>query len=68
MHKLIIQQFQYSFSDMMRGSNSKKLEIENKLLKEELKELQNTELIKSLAKSLERISKGKFITRKELGI
>lgn len=53
---------------MMRGSNSKKLEIENKLLKEELKELQNTELIKSLAKSLERISKGKFITRKELGI
>ncbi len=53
---------------MMWGSKSKKLEMENKLLKGELKELQNTELIKSLAKSLESISKGKFITRKELGV
>ena len=68
MHKLIIQKFQYSFNDMMWGSKSKKLEMENKLLKGELKELQNTELIKSLAKSLESISKGKFITRKELGV
>jgi len=50
----------------MHNGNLKKMEIENKLLKEEIKELQNTELIKNLTKSLERISKGKFITRRDL--
>ncbi len=44
------------------------LKKENKLLKEEIKELKNTELVKSLRASLERISKGKFITKKDLGI
>ncbi len=52
----------------MHNGNAKKLEMENKLLKEEIKELQNAELISSLKKSLERISKGKFITKKDLGI
>ncbi len=52
----------------MRDRNVKKLEIENRLLKQELKELKNAKLIKDLRKSLERISKGKFILKRDLGI
>ena len=48
----------------MHNGNLKKLEIENRLLKEEIKELQNVELVKNLTKSIERISKGKFVTKK----
>ncbi len=51
----------------MQNGNLKKLQIENKLLKEEIKELENTELVKSLMKSIDRISKGKFITKRDLG-
>ena len=52
----------------MHNDNLRKLKIENKLLKEEINELQNAELVKSLKKSIERISKGKFITKRDLGI
>ena len=52
----------------MHNGNLRKLEIENKLLKAEISELQNAELVKSLNKSLKRISKGKFVTKKDLGI
>ncbi len=47
----------------MHNDSVKKLEMENKLLKEEIKELQNAEIVRSLKKSLERISKGRFITK-----
>lgn len=52
----------------MHNGNIKKLELENKLLKEELKELRNAKLVKDLRKSLERISKGRFITKKDLRV
>ncbi len=45
-----------------------KLVEENKELKQEIKELQDTSLLKKLNKSLERIQKGHFITREKLGI
>jgi len=46
----------------------RKLKKENCKLKQELADLSNTKLIRKLNKSLERIEKGKFITRAELGI
>ena len=52
----------------MHNGNLRKLKIENKLLKEEINELQNAELVKSLKKSLDRISKGRFVTKRDLGI
>ena len=52
----------------MHNDNLRKLKIENKLLKEEINELQNVGLVKSLKKSIESISKGKFITKRDLGI
>lgn len=46
----------------------KTLRHENKLFREEIKELQNAPLIKKLNASLDRISKGRFVTRDKLGL
>ena len=68
MGKLYNSIIEQNISDKMHNGNLKKIEIENKLLKQEIKELKNTELVKNLTKSLERISKGKYITKRDLGL
>jgi len=45
-----------------------KLQKENGELKQELMDIANIELIKKLNRSLERVAKGKFVSRAQLGI
>ena len=45
-----------------------KLRKENKHLKEEIMEMRDKELVKKLNDSLDRIKKGHFVKREELGL